>query len=125
MKDSLQYYQMIPSQNQHVVFLLPLLLLQSKSVFTPTATLTQHVGKDWIVPCLHIIINKKVAKYKDGQGDSIFSESFGRISEEEIIKTEYYGSNSSQTTTSLWCPVASCSPLVLPGGAEAALLPGP
>ena len=58
----------------------------ARSVFTPTATLTQHVGKDWIVPCLHIIINKKVAKYKDGQGDSIFSGLLeGSVNNEEII----------------------------------------
>ena len=57
-----------------------------RSVFTPTATLTQHGGMDWIVPCLHIIINKKVAKYKDGQGDSIFSGLLeGSVNNEEII----------------------------------------
>ena len=58
----------------------------ARSVFTHTATLTQHVGKDWIVPCLYIIINKKVAKYKDGQGDSIFSGLLeGSVNNEEII----------------------------------------
>merc|ERR1719318_2519437 len=62
----------------------------ARSVFTPTATLTQQVVTDWIASCLHIINTKDVAKYKDGEEDSIFSGLLeGSVKKEQINKTEY------------------------------------
>ena len=77
----------------------------ARSVFTPTATLTQQVVTDWIASCLHIN-TKEVAMYKDGQEDSILSGLLeGSLKTEVINKTENKGSNPAQTTTNV--PVVS------------------
>merc|ERR1719318_1719897 len=78
----------------------------ARSVFTPTATLTQQVVTDWIASCLHIINTKEMAKYKEGQEESICSGLLeGSVKKEEINKTENKGSNPAQTNSSV--PVVS------------------